>query len=710
MTFEEKLNELNPQQRCAVECIEGPVMVIAGPGTGKTEILSLRIGYILKETDTPAGSILCLTYTDAASTEMRQRLIDYIGPDAYRIHVSTFHSFCNMVIQENPSIFLQARELEPISEIDRFKLLQQLIDSFPPDHKLKKFKGQTYSDWKRLDDLFTTMKKENWSPQYMQGQIIEYIQRQRQSEDFVYKRRSGEYQKGDFKVKDFQTKVLDRMETLLAAVDEYETYNNLLAEQGKYDFDDMLLWVNRAFSTHADLLADYQERFLYFLVDEFQDTNGIQMDVLRQLIEHEWMDRPNVFVVGDDDQAIFRFQGANIENLIQFHERYQPQVIVLEENYRSAQRILDASRLVMNKVDNSLMKTLFQQTKKLIAAGKYATEKFCVTIQSLPTLGYENAHIFSELKKWHEEGSADSTAVLYSRHESGRELAQALRGAGIPFQTVKSSDALAQPVIMHVLDILQCIHQLSDGADNDDGLLYRILHLQYLEPRTMDLQRLILSYTSKPYTDPSTLYMWMSNKEKMADLSLSDPEWMHKMHKLIDESIVEYHSRTLLSFVEWVFHRFGVMAWVLEQPERLNHLYTIKTFYNFIEGQSAGKTSFRVPSLLEICQLMETYNLSLPVHEIATTQKGIYLSTLHGAKGLEYDNVIIKNLTENEWEKKRPPSQSFSYPDNLVRRDSLSSLIDSGTDVKDEDRRRLLYVGMTRAKKKLYMTYAKAKD
>src|SRR6187402_320555 len=130
MLFDEKLEKLNTQQRKAVEAIEGPVMVIAGPGTGKTEILSLRIGYILKNTDTAPGSILCLTYTDAAATTMRHRLIEYIGPEAYRIQVSTFHSFCNLVIQENPSEFQQARELEPISEIDKFKLLQTLIDSF----------------------------------------------------------------------------------------------------------------------------------------------------------------------------------------------------------------------------------------------------------------------------------------------------------------------------------------------------------------------------------------------------------------------------------------------------------------------------------------------------------------------------------------------------------------------------------------------------
>src|SRR5688572_24610389 len=322
MTFEEKLVNLNSQQRCAVECIEGPVMVIAGPGTGKTEILSLRIGYILKQTDTPPGSILCLTYTDAAASEMRHRLIDFIGPEAYSLQVNTFHSFCNLVIQENSSYFQQARELEPISDIDKFRLLQRLIDSFGEDHPLKKFKGRTYSSWERLLDLFSTMKKENWTPHFIYEHIESYIERQRHSEDFIYKRKSGNFQKGDFKEKDFRVQVLDKMEVLRSAVAEFDHYNSLLEEEGKYDYDDMLSWVFKAFNDNEDLLANYQERFLYFLVDEFQDTNGIQIGILQKLIDHEWLERPNVFVVGDDDQAFFRFQGANIQNLVEFKNRY----------------------------------------------------------------------------------------------------------------------------------------------------------------------------------------------------------------------------------------------------------------------------------------------------------------------------------------------------------------------------------------------------
>lgn len=708
MLFDDKFAKLNPQQRKAVSAIEGPVMVIAGPGTGKTEILSLRIGYILKNTDTPPGSILCLTYTDAAATEMRHRLIDYIGPEAYRIQVSTFHSFCNLVIQENPSEFQQARELEPISDIDKFKLIQELIDGFSAEHPLKRFKGQTYTDWKRLDELFTTMKKENWKPAYLHQQIDAYIAEKESGDEYRYKRNGPTYKAGDLKP-DFRTKVLDRMTVLKAAVSEYDHYNSLLAERGQYDFDDMLLWVYKAFGENPDLLANYQERFLYFLVDEFQDTNGIQISILQQLIDHEWLERPNVFVVGDDDQAIYRFQGANIENLIQFHQRYKPEVIFLDENYRSSQLILDAARSMMTSLVDNRMKEIFKQVKNIKASGDHARSTQQVIIQAYPTLSYENADIFHQLLTWHEQNIEGEIAVLFSKHELGRELAQALKGAGIPFHSQKKLDALYHPLIDHLLTILQCIHQLSDGADNDDALVYQTLHLRYLEPKSRDLQMLMLAYTPKERDSVSTFYTFLGDKKKLDLLPLLDRPWIDQMADLLDRSVVEYHSRTLVSFVEWIVHEFGMMKWILHQAEKFTLLFTLKTFYNFVEAQAAGQMNFRIPALLELCDLMKTYKIALPVQEVSKSGKGIHLSSLHGAKGLEFEKVIIKNLTENEWEKKRPWTQNFSYPDNLVRQDSYAAN-ETSDQLKDQDRRRLLYVGMTRAKEELMLTYANAKD
>ena len=593
MTFEEKLKNLNPQQLCAVECIEGPVMVIAGPGTGKTEILSLRIGYILKNSPgTDPGNILCLTYTDAAASEMRHRLIDFIGPEAYSIQVNTFHSFCNLVIQENSSYFQQARELEPISDIDKFRLLQKLIDSFGEDHPLKKYKGRTYSSWERLLDLFSTMKKENWTPHFIYEQIEQYIKRQRQSDAFIYKRRSGNNQKGDFKEKDFRVQVLDKMEVLKSAVAEFDHYNALLAEEGKYDYDDMLSWVFKAFSDSEDLLANYQERFLYVLVDEFQDTNGIQIGILQKLIDHEWLEKPNVFVVGDDDQAIFRFQGANIKNLIEFKKRYDPQIILLEQNYRSSQLILNAARRVMLPVADSLMINVFGEPKRLKASGKDAEHKQRTCIHSYPTTSYENADIFQRLKAWYNQKNEGSVAVLYTKHDIGLDLAIALKGAGIPFQTARSSDALQLPLIQNLLDILDCIRMLAEGPDNDDGLLYRILHLKYLEPRNADLQRLILAYTAKEREDRSTLFMSLGNKEKLDAIGFRDRAWLDEMFHLLDEAIGNYHTSSLIELVEWTVHRFGIMRWILKQPEKFAHLYAIKLFYSFVDSEGGRQIFF----------------------------------------------------------------------------------------------------------------------
>ncbi len=710
MTFDEKINNLNPSQQRAVHSIEGPVMVIAGPGTGKTEILSLRIGNIIRQTDTSHSAILCLTYTDAAASEMRHRLIEFLGPEAYKIQVCTFHSFCNLVIQDNPSIFQQARDLEPISEIERFKLLQKLMDGFDESHPLKKFKGLTYSDWKRLYELFMLMKKEGWTPSEMLTRIEEYIDRMQHSDEFIYKRKTGEFKAGDLKIKDFTEKVLNRMATLRAAVGEYDHYNQLMAQEGKYDFEDMLLWVETAFGQYPDLLANYQERFLYVLVDEFQDTNGIQLNILQKLIDHEWLDRPNVFVVGDDDQAIFRFQGANMENLVHFQKKYDPEIILLEQNYRSSQQILDTARTVMQSVGNSLMQQIFGHTKTLRASGIYARHDHPVHLLAYPTLTYENADIFHQIKRWHEEKREGSLAVLYTKHELGRELGQALKGAGIPYQTARSINALDLLLIRHLLDILTCIHQLGEGATYDDGLLYRILHLPYLEPKPYDLQLLIMAYTRKEGKKDSTLYGWINDPALLDSLSLRDRAWMDRTASLLNDAVTTYYERTLLSFIEWVLHHFGIMSWILQQPEKFIHLYALKTFFTFIDQEAYGKSSFRLPDLLELCRLMNLYDIRLPVQNLAPPPKGIFLSTLHGAKGLQYDKVIIKNITENEWEKKRANHQVFSLPDNLVRRETLSTLTEPGSDFQDQDRRRLLYVGMTRAHYDLTLSYARKKD
>ena len=181
---------LNAQQKVAVDTIEGPVMVIAGPGTGKTQILSARIGKILLETDTAPENILCLTYTDAGAVAMRKRLLGFIGPDAYKVNIYTFHAFCNDIIQENLSLF-EKTSLDPISDLEKIDLFKQLIDSFEKNNPLKRYRGDVYFEINNLQQLFSTMKKEGWTPEFIQEKIDAYLKDIPTRDEFLYKKTQG---------------------------------------------------------------------------------------------------------------------------------------------------------------------------------------------------------------------------------------------------------------------------------------------------------------------------------------------------------------------------------------------------------------------------------------------------------------------------------------------------------------------------------------
>jgi DNA helicase-2/ATP-dependent DNA helicase PcrA len=302
--FAEEYKRLNDRQRQAVDTIDGPVMVIAGPGTGKTQILASRIGKILLETDASPENILCLTYTDAGVIAMRKRLLQFIGPDAYKVNICTFHAFCNDVIQENLSLF-EKTSLDPVSDLEKIQFFKELIDTFPKNHPLKRYRGDVYFEIKNLQSLFSTMKREGWTPAFINQRIDAYLVDMPNREEFIYKRKYKDFRPGDLKKEKIDDQK-ERMEKLKAAVNEFDTFQKLMRKRNRYDFDDMINWVINAFETNKNLLSNYQEKYQYILVDEYQDTSGTQNKIVDLLINY-W-DKPNVFVVGDDDQSIYRFQ------------------------------------------------------------------------------------------------------------------------------------------------------------------------------------------------------------------------------------------------------------------------------------------------------------------------------------------------------------------------------------------------------------------
>ena len=475
--FQEALAGLNPEQLAAVNKMDGPVLVVAGPGTGKTQILAARIGKILTDTDARPNEILCLTYTDAGAVAMRKRLFEFIGPDAYRINIYTFHAFCNEIIQENLEYFGKLN-LEPLSDLESAMLFRELVDDFPNDHLLKRFTGDIYYDVPRLRSLFSTMKRENWDSALIEKAVSEYLDDLPNREEFVYKRANATkgIKVGDPKQKDIDA-AHDLMKKLLVAVGEYQQYDAKMKAKGRYDYDDMIIWVLKAFRENEEILRRYHERYQYVLVDEFQDTSGSQNELLKFLLSY-W-DTPNVFVVGDDDQSIFKFQGANMKNILDFANDYVSTLstVVLKHNYRSNQHILDISRALIDNNNERLTKQLALDKNLLSSHSRFAEDVVMPTIREYGNPGQETVDVAMQIKKLVANGTPPGEiAVIYRNHSQVEELLHFLEVQKIAVNTKRKIDILTMPFGEKIINILRYLAMELDSPYSGDELLFEILH------------------------------------------------------------------------------------------------------------------------------------------------------------------------------------------------------------------------------------------
>ena len=448
--FSTELKKLNAAQKVAVDQIEGPVLVIAGPGTGKTHILTARIGRILLETDTQPHNVLCLTFTDAGVHAMRERLLELIGPEAHRVHIFTFHSFCNKIIKERMELFGR-NDLEPLSDLERVEIVRKIIDGLPQGHALTQGKRDPYFYEGQLYNLFQQMKSEDWSVKFVEEKIETYLKSLPEREEFIYKRKTKDAQKGDLKQHKID-QATERMQRLHAAANLFPKYVEAMEKARRYDFADMILWVLREFEKNEALLRNYQEQYLYFLVDEYQDTNGSQNAILQKLIEY-W-DNPNVFIVGDDDQSIFEFQGARLKNLLDFYDDYKSdlELVMLKDNYRSSQHILDTSKTLIDKNLHRVVSKLHGLEKTLKAKNKVvAKSKVRPEIVAYPNRAHEDAGIVQQLEEMRNAGiPLNEVAIIYAKHKQARNIISLLEKKKIPYNTRRRVNVLELPMIQNV--------------------------------------------------------------------------------------------------------------------------------------------------------------------------------------------------------------------------------------------------------------------
>ncbi|MCH8317268.1 MAG: ATP-dependent helicase, partial [Bacteroidetes bacterium] len=503
--FEEIRKKLNPRQCEAMDHIEGPVLVLAGPGTGKTWLIAARIGKILKTTDAQPYNILCLTYTEAGTVAMRQRLLEFIGPVAYRVNINTFHAFCNEIIQRNPDYFGK-RELEPISELEQVVLLRQLLDGLDPKSPLKRLKGEIYYEVPLLNDLFRKMKEESWSPEYISQCIDDYLHNLPEREEYIYKvsnQKMG-YQKGDLKQHLIEAEK-EKMEKLREAANLFPVFLQMMLERNRYDYSDMILWVLNAFKKDEDFLRIYQEKFLYFLVDEFQDTNGAQNQLLRCLIDY-W-EKPNVFVVGDDDQSIYEFQGARMKNILDFYNRYKAvdnrqltvdneqsndiKVVVLTDNYRSSQHILDSAKALIDNNRERLINHISGLSKSLIAVGQIGNSSNMPKIIQYHNIKHEEAAIVLQIEALQDQKvPLNEVAVIYYRHRQAEEIINLMEKKSIPYNVVKKINILDLPLIQNLLNVLAYLRLEFESPHKGEHLLFEIMHYNFFGINPGDIAKI----------------------------------------------------------------------------------------------------------------------------------------------------------------------------------------------------------------------------
>ncbi len=784
--FETKYANLNEEQKQAVDTIDGPVLVVAGPGSGKTELLSLRTLNILKETDLPPSSILCLTFTDSATINMQNRLADMMGSEAYKITVSTFHSFGTEIINRYPDYFYKGATYKPVDELTSVIILEDILSTLPYGNPLGSFSDDHgYAFLKDVKEQIGNLKKGGLDPENFK-KIIEsnsdylnksseiitqffenYSFRDRKKEkvdkvlsafsDFIGQLREIPVDESAFVLgyRSIKDVLLDSMEFFhgealeaeklspltvwrkdftcqdvrgyrvfkdyllleknFALAEVYALYQKELHKRGYFDYDDMILDVCDAIEKNPVLKFNLQEQYQYILVDEFQDTNAGQMRLLNNLLDadvHEG--RPNILAVGDDDQSIYKFQGANLGNILDFNKIFRdPQVVVLTKNYRSNQEILNFIRKIIRKGSDRLENRWSQITKELVAANKDVKDGE-IAVRSFSTEFEEFLSIAVDIKKRMDAGeNPEEIAVIATRHKKLEEISKYLDHFGIPVSYERKRNILNQKHIMEIMNILKLVSFLNKSALAEvDALLPEILSYEFFGISRFDIWKISMESYARRGQERKKFWLEVMKEypnekvNKIADFFIHIAgmlgEWTAEeiidcitgIKPVVFEDGEEY-------FSPYKNFYFSDEKFKNDKGEFMDFLKALRGFVVKVREFRGGKEVIMVPDLLDLLSLYETHKLSFSYkNAFDNSEKAVTLTTVHGVKGLEFETVYVVGCNDKIWFSKGG-SGKIHFPLNIPL---------SPSDDKEDDKLRLFYVALSRAKRNLYITYHEYKD
>ncbi|MBI1871899.1 ATP-dependent helicase, partial [Candidatus Collierbacteria bacterium] len=628
----------------AVDTIDGPVMVIAGPGTGKTQVLTVRVANILEKTDTDPSAILALTFTESAAKEMRARLIDLIGKNGYYVRITTFHSFCNDIITENPERFSRPAGMVAATDLEKIEIITRILEegSFL---LLKPLNNPTLY----LKDILASisdLKREGITVKKF-AQLVRSI-----SEEFDAEKAS--LKKTAFAEKE---KLVSKNVDLLSI---YKKYQDELTRLGRFDYEDMINWVIDAFDIDEEFLLTYQEKYQYILVDEYQDTNSAQNRLIFSLGAY-WGKTANLFVVGDPHQSIFRFQGASQENTRQFEKNF-PNVIKinLNENYRSTPVILSSAAAL---IADSPLKHNVNHMPPTIKIAKFSSSVF------------EDEFIIRSIQEKFKKGvSPSDIAVIVKENKDIDHLIDLFKQKGIPYRLEGGTNILTTPLISQFIKILHLITALPGPIDDLD--LFIILNYPYFKLDPLEVLKL-------------------ARQAHTQRISLIDVLHEHPLFNLFVSWVQAAATLTLPEIFQKIFYESGLMDYILKLPQPITELNRFGTLYEDAKKQLAANHLLGLTGYVKNLDLMQQHQVKIPEAVLVSEKASVTLTTAHKAKGLEWLIVYVYRFADTHWGNKTN-RQMIKLPAGIIS-------YDVSKEDKNADERRLFYVALTRAKKELFL-------
>lgn len=678
--FGELYSKLNPEQKRAVDTVEGPVMVVAGPGTGKTQILTLRIANILIKTDADPESILALTFTESGVASMRRRLLEVIGAPAYSVTLNTFHGFCNDIIKNYPEEFPRIIGSQNITEVDQIRIIEGLIGELPLK-ELKPF-GDTFHYVREIMTRINELKRENVSPLVFADAVGREEKRFAAIEDLYHTKgpHAGKM-KGDH-LKE-QKQIFKNRE--LAGI--YGRYEEELFRNHLYDWSDMIMEVVRELEANEDLLRTLQEQHQYLLVDEHQDTNNAQNRVMELLANFH--PNPNIFVVGDEKQAIFRFQGASLENFNHFKKLYPgAALVILRENYRSSQSILDSSHDIIAKSAHAV-------AEPLRAASGHPEKRIMSYAFTRPEV--ECFFVAEDIKKRLGGGIAPGeVAVLYRDNRDAFPFIRMFERAGIPFSVESDRDVLSDPDMRKMVLLLRAASEVGS-----DERLLEALHVDFLDIRPLDV------YKIGAYAYAEKIPSWdiVKSESALRAAGVDEPEKIHAFFFKLSGWASLAKNRGLTEVFEIVARESGFVAYLLGLPDTIEKMNTLNGLFDEIKSLAEKHKEYALKDFLSYLDTLAAHNILIRRSGVTGTPNQVRLMTAHKSKGQEFGFVYIVNAYDGHWGNKRRPNL-LRLPASVFA--ASASGFAEGSEMEDE--RRLFYVAVTRAKREITISYARESE